>query len=293
MAHILLFAGRSDESDQWCDRAEAAATTHNEWLPLLRIWDVRGMRILRLGNVTEAAERYARCAALSATVELGEPCVVPWAAHAISAFAASRRAHDAEQVIDWLRRCAAGLPCRWPRATAAAGQAALDERAGRHDAADAGFNEALALHDEVDLPLDRVETLIAYGAFLRRRGRVVTARPALAEAVRVAEAAGAVWLAAEARDELALAGGRRRRASDDPLALTPSESRVARLAAGGAGNRDIAEQLLLSVNTVESHLRRVYAKLGIRSRRELIVKFAVRDDAGVGATSSSGKPWPP
>lgn len=286
MAHILLFAGRSGESDQWCDRAEAAAATHNEWLPLLRIWDVRGMRLLRQGHITGAAELYARCTALSGSVEVGEPCVVPWAGHAISAFAASRRAHDAAEVIDWLRRCAASLPCRWPRAAAAAGQAALDERAGHHDAAEAGFNEALALHDEVDLPLDRVETLIAYGAFLRRRGRVVTARPVLAEAVRVAEGAGAVWLAAEARDELALAGGRRRRASDDPLALTPSESRVARLAAAGAGNRDIAEQLLLSVNTVESHLRRVYAKLGIRSRRELIVRFAVRDDEdGVRATS--------
>jgi DNA-binding NarL/FixJ family response regulator len=286
MAHILLLAGRAEESEQWCDRAEAAAAAHGEWLPLLRIWDLRGIRLLRLGNVTEAAALYTRCAALTATVELGEPCVVPWAGHAIATFAASRRAHEAEQVMDWLRRCSTALPCRWPRATAAAGQAAIDERAGRHEAADAGFNEALALHGDVDLPLDRVETLIAYGAFLRRRGRVVTARPTLAEAVRVAEAAGAAWLAAEARDELALAGGRRRRASDDPLALTPSESRVARLAAAGAGNRDIAEQLLLSVNTVETHLRRVYAKLGIRSRRELIVRFAVGDDEG-GVRASS------
>jgi DNA-binding NarL/FixJ family response regulator len=287
LAHILLLTGRPDEGDEWWERAEAAAIQGGgEWLPLLRVWDLRGMRLLRRGLVAEAAELYARCAELAATVELGEPCVVPWAGHAISAFAASRRAQDAAQVIDWLRRCSGGLPCRWPRIAAAAGQAALDERAGRHDAADAGFNEALALHGEVDLPLDRVETLIAYGAFLRRRGRLVTARPALAEAVRVAEAAGAVWLAAEARDELALAGGRRRRASDDALALTPSESRVARLAAGGAGNRDIAEQLMVSVNTVESHLRRVYAKLGIRSRRELIVRFALGDDEdGVSATS--------
>ena len=287
LAHILLLTGRPDESHEWCGRAEAAASQGcREWLPLLRIWDLRGLRLLRHGLVAEAAELYAHCAELTATVELGEPCVVPWAGHAISAFAASRRTQDAAQVIDWLRRCAAGLPCRWPRIAAAAGQAMLDERAGRHDAADAGFNEALALHGEVDLPLDRVETLISYGAFLRRRGRLVTARPALAEAVRVAEAAGAIWLAAEARDELALAGGRRRRASDDALALTPSESRVARLAAGGAGNRDIAEQLMVSVNTVESHLRRVYAKLGIRSRRELIVRFALGDDEdGVRATS--------
>lgn len=295
MAHILLLSGRLEESDEWCARAEAGASSgRREWLALLRIWDLRGMRRLRQGRVAEAAEIYARCWALTHDVGLGEPCVVPWAGHAITAFATARRPEDAAEVIDWLRACAAGLPCRWPRATAAAGQAALDERAGRHDDAGAGFDEALAVHGQVDLPLERAETLIAYGAFLRRRGRVVTARPTLAEAVRVAEAAGAEWLAAEARDELALAGGRRRRASDDPLALTPSEARVARLAAAGAGNRDIAEQLMLSINTVETHLRRVYAKLGIRSRRELIVKFATWDgEDDVISTSWPGTLSPP
>ena len=64
----------------------------------------------------------------------------------------------------------------------------------------------------------------------------------------------------------------RRRASADPNALTPSEARVARLAAGGASNLDIAGQLLLSVNTVESHLRRIYQKLGVTSRLELLSK---------------------
>jgi DNA-binding CsgD family transcriptional regulator len=52
--------------------------------------------------------------------------------------------------------------------------------------------------------------------------------------------------------------------------LTPAEGRVARLAAEGLGNREIAEQLWLSVNTVGTHLRRIYAKLGIHSRRELL-----------------------
>lgn len=285
MAHALLLAGRLEESDEWCDRAEAAAG-RREWLGLLRIWDLRGMRRLRQGRVAEAADLYARCRDLTTTAGLREPCVVPWAGHAVGAFVASRRLADAATLVEWLRETAAGLPCRWPAATAAGGQAALDERAGRHDAAGAGLEEALALLGQVDLPLERAEALIAYGAFLRRRGRPGAARPPLAEALHLAEAAGAGWVAAEAGDELALAGGRRRRPGDDPGALTPSEARVARLAAAGAGNRDIAEQLLLSVNTVESHLRRVYAKLGIRSRRDLIVKFATWDgDAGVISSS--------
>jgi len=278
MAHVLLLMDRLEESDDWCDRAEAMATAgRDEWLPLLRIYDLRGVRLLRQGRAADAAGVYGRARKLTSRVELGEPCVVPWAGHAIAAFAGSRRIDEALGVLEWIEGSAAVLPCRWPALAASVGRAVLDERDGNHDSAEAHFRAALDLHQEVDLPLDRAETLVAYGGFLRRRGRMVTARPILAEAVRFADAAGAAWLAATAHEELSLAGGRRR-ATADPNALTPSEARVARLAAGGASNLDIAGQLLLSVNTVESHLRRAYAKLGIRSRRDLIVMSATWDE---------------
>jgi DNA-binding NarL/FixJ family response regulator len=77
-------------------------------------------------------------------------------------------------------------------------------------------------------------------------------------------------LAARAREELTVAGARPRR---DALrgrdALTSSELRVARMAAGGATNRQIAEALFITLRTVETHLTSSYAKLGIASRREL------------------------
>jgi DNA-binding CsgD family transcriptional regulator len=75
-------------------------------------------------------------------------------------------------------------------------------------------------------------------------------------------------LAARGATEFSLAGGRRRQTRGGKT-LTSAEERVAVLAARGRTNREIANQLWLSVNTVETHLRHIYAKLGIGSRREL------------------------
>jgi DNA-binding CsgD family transcriptional regulator len=122
------------------------------------------------------------------------------------------------------------------------------------------------------LPVEYAETLLGYGGFLRRHGQPAAARRVLARAIDVAGAAQARWLAGLAHAELRVAGGRRRR----PTAreLTPQEARVAALAATGAGNAQIARQLSVSVSTVETHLERIYAKLGIHSRHELIALAA-------------------
>jgi DNA-binding CsgD family transcriptional regulator len=120
------------------------------------------------------------------------------------------------------------------------------------------------------MPIERARTLLDYGSFLRHHGQPARARPVLAEAVERAEALNAGWLAAGARGELGAAGGRRRRPVGGRRALTPSEERVARLATGGASNETIAKQLSISVRTVETHLQHAYAKLGIRSRRQLM-----------------------
>ncbi len=128
------------------------------------------------------------------------------------------------------------------------------------------------------LPLEYVETLLAYGGFLRRNGQPARARPLLARAVEVAETAGADWLADLSRTELRVAGGRRRRGS--PGTLTAQEERVAGLVATGATNAEIARQLYLSLSTVETHLERIYLKLGIHSRHKLIAMAAAPGGAG-------------
>jgi DNA-binding NarL/FixJ family response regulator len=99
----------------------------------------------------------------------------------------------------------------------------------------------------------------------------VNGRPTLlAEALELAARCGARPLAARAREELNAAGARPRREWRTGVeALTPGELRVARLAAEGQTNREIAHTLYVTLKTVEGHLARGYAKLGITGRAEL------------------------
>ena len=109
-----------------------------------------------------------------------------------------------------------------------------------------------------------------FGAALRRANHRSDARAPLRDGLDLAHRCGATALVARAGEELAAAGARPR----TPLrtgfeALSPSERRVARLAADGRSNRDIAQALFVSTKTVEVHLSACYRKLGITSRAGL------------------------
>jgi len=118
--------------------------------------------------------------------------------------------------------------------------------------------------------LERARSLVEWGAALRRAGRRAAAREPLVEALDLAARCGAAPLAARAREELRAAGARPRREwRTGAEALTPGELRVVRLAAGGRTNREIAHELYVTLKTVEGHLSRAYAKLGIAGRAQL------------------------
>ena len=127
--------------------------------------------------------------------------------------------------------------------------------------------------------LEQTRVLVDLGAALRRANRRADARDPLRRALDLAERNGMRLLARRARDELHAAGARPRRAAlTGPHALTAAEHRVARLAAEGSSNREIAEQLYVTQRTVETHLTHVFAKLDIRARAELAVALT-RSDA--------------
>lgn len=118
------------------------------------------------------------------------------------------------------------------------------------------------------LVLAEVET--ARGELLARAGDTEAAREALRSGYARATACGAAPLASRAHDALVATGARPRRASTaGPAALTATELRVARLAGEGLSNREVAEQLYVTVKTVEMHLSSAYRKLGIASRAQL------------------------
>jgi DNA-binding CsgD family transcriptional regulator len=118
--------------------------------------------------------------------------------------------------------------------------------------------------------LERAKSLTELGAAQRRGGHRQRAREPLAEGLDLAARCGARPLVARAREELVASGSRPRREWRKGVdALTPTELRVARLAAEGNTNRAIAQAMYVTVKTVEGHLASVYRKLEIPGRGEL------------------------
>jgi DNA-binding CsgD family transcriptional regulator len=157
------------------------------------------------------------------------------------------------------------------------------------------LSESLRLLTPDHMVLERARTLVELGAALRRCGRRVAAREPLRAGLDLAERCGAVRLTERALDELRISGARpRRRALSGPDSLTPSEARVAQMAAAGMSNRDIAQTLFVSVKTIENQLGSAYRKLGVNSREQLDRALAQRDQEGPppGAVSdrSAGTP---
>jgi DNA-binding CsgD family transcriptional regulator len=131
--------------------------------------------------------------------------------------------------------------------------------------------------------VDLARALLELGMALRRGRRRADARPILREAIAVAQECGAAPLAEAAAHELQATGARVRRGGVlEREALTPRQRRIALMAADGATNAEIAQALFITRGTVEMHLGRAYAKLGIGSRRELAGALSSKDpDASV------------
>jgi DNA-binding CsgD family transcriptional regulator len=137
--------------------------------------------------------------------------------------------------------------------------------------ADARFQEALAAHERVAWSFGQARTELAYGGFLRRARRKTEARTLLRAALGRFEALGAAPWADRAAAELRATGETARKRDASTLdQLTPQELQIARLVAEGGRNRDIAARLFLSPKTVEYHLRKIFQKLDIGARADLI-----------------------
>lgn len=273
-ASLRLHTGSVHESDDWSRRAFDAAAEPGSRVALLRSAAAQAQRLVGEGRLRDACALSTRMESLARDLAIEEPCLVPWARPAVTAYALSNRYADAMRLLGWLDRSSQRLPCRWPRIVLAVGKALLAERRHDVDEAESHFQVALELHGQVTLPLEHVQTLLDYGSFLRRAGKPKAARRALDDALEQANAAGSGWLSALIQEEHAASGGRRQRLRHAVERLTPQESRVASLAGRGSTNREIAERLSVSESTIESHLQRVYGKLQIHSRRQLMAQAA-------------------
>ncbi|HEY5844120.1 MAG TPA: LuxR C-terminal-related transcriptional regulator, partial [Mycobacterium sp.] len=136
-------------------------------------------------------------------------------------------------------------------------------------AARARFEESLALLDGLPLRYDLARINFAYGQTLRRAGKRRDADVVIGTARELYLSLGAQTYVVRCERELKAGGLNQLRGSRDSVELTPQEEAVTTLVAQGLSNREVAAELYVSPKTVQYHLTRVYAKLGVRSRAEL------------------------
>ena len=219
-----------------------------------------------LGGEPDAAADHLR-AALDTALALGllEPNWARMDADLVEALVGGRRYAEADEALAAFgaRMATARLP--WSVVAHARATAVL--WIARHDADGALRVLDGVAADAADLPLvvERGRFDLVRGIALRRLRRVREARTALERACAAFDAAPTPPLSARARSELARLGGRPAAGHE----LTSAERRVAELAAAGRSNREIADELVVSVRTVESQLSAVYVKLGVRGRAAL------------------------
>ena len=170
----------------------------------------------------------------------------------------------------WRWPSASARRCRSPRALHARAVAEPDPRRARRALRARAGGRAGA-----PARLEAVRAAARARQRARLLGRRVEARDALRPALADADAAGAVLLAQRARRELVATGLRPRQAAiEGTAALTPRQRQICELAAVGKGNRAIAQELFLSIKTVETHLAAGYRKLGVNTRAELAAELA-------------------
>jgi DNA-binding CsgD family transcriptional regulator len=178
------------------------------------------------------------------------------------------RAHEALEILS-ASSGASGTP--WALGVEARSRALL----ARGDDAEKLYREAIDRLEPTRLRVDLARTRLLYGEWLRRERRRLDAREQLRTAYDFFADSGMEAFAERARIELRATGEHvRERTVDSVDQLTPQEGHVARLAAQGHTNREIAAQLFISPSTVEYHLGKVFRKLDVKSRTRLAARIS-------------------
>jgi len=235
------------------DRGEGAALTYADY--------ATAVLANGLGHYELAVDAARRASAAQELV------ISPWALYELTEAAArSNQRERAAAAADRLTGIAEASGTRWARGAAARSRALVAAGA----AADQAYREAIELLDQTRMATHAARARLSYGEWLRRENRRIDARAQLRLAFDALAALGVQAFAERARRELLATGDKVRTRHQDPGAeLTPQEREIARLARDGRTNAEIGTQLFIGARTVEWHLRKVFTKLDIGSRREL------------------------
>ena len=239
---------------QATDGGQGTAVQYASW--------ARSLLLNGLGRYEEAL-----VAAVEATEQMPELFVATWAqSELIESATRTDNGELAQRALDRLGEHTDLVDTDWALGVRARCEALVSEGA----AAERCYRDAVDRLGRTRLRPELARTHLLYGEWLRRENRRVDARAQLRAAYELFVTIGMEAFAERARAELQATGERVRRRVVEPRDdLTPQELQIARLARDGLSNAEIGARLFLSPRTVEWHLRKVFAKLGIRSRQEL------------------------
>ncbi|MGH3916868.1 MAG: helix-turn-helix transcriptional regulator [Pseudonocardiaceae bacterium] len=266
LADALMEQGSLDEAET----VLTVASQSHQPLPRTGYWawllGSRARLLTLQGRMQEGLQTWLACGRSFAAHGGQNPAILPWRSGAALALHHLGRWEETRELvaeeITLARRW--GAPTALGRALRVAGLVHSDQDGL------ALLHEATEVLASSPARLEYAKALIDLGAALRRSGRRNESRRQLRQGVELAHICGATPLVEHGWTELRASGARPRHvAPSGPGALTPSERRVAELAAAGHSNRDIAQALFITTNTVEVHLTRTYRKLGINGRANL------------------------
>ncbi|HWI74885.1 MAG TPA: AAA family ATPase [Baekduia sp.] len=277
LAECLLHRGDLEGAQRAIDNAYA----HGPVDQSLGAWVMcaQGQLLLQDGRAPEALELFLAGGRLLERHMLLSPALLPWRSRAAVAAHLSGRPAEAAALAEAELRLARQVGAPGPLGRALRASARIADSA----AAVGLLLEAASVLESSDSRLDYAMVLLDLGRVQRRHGRRANARDHLRNALDLAHRCGATALERDVQEELRAAGARpRRQVLTGFEALTPTEQRVALLAAKGMANREVAEALFVTKNTVDWHLRNAYTKLGVHRRdelREALGTHAELDDA--------------
>ena len=227
---------------------------------------VLGFLELSLSNYERADEHLHPVLRYLEQMGSAEPGIIPCVPDGIEALVALGRLDEAEALLVRLLEQGRALDRPWALATAWRCAGLLAAARGDLGRARSSLERAITEHERVPQPFELARTLMVRGVVERRNKQKRSARALLDQARDLFDQLGAPLWSAKAASELARVGGAAANAGE----LTPTERRVTQLVADGKTNREVADALFLSVKTVEANLTRIFRKMGIRSRAELI-----------------------
>ena len=263
--------GRVEQARDAAERGVALSESCGDEVFRLQHLSVLGFLELSTGDPQAADSILRPLAKRIASSGWREPSIYGELPNAIEALVELAELGEARRLLAELQDRLSRVESPWGEASAGRCEGLILAADGDLGAAFSALERALTVHEELPQPFDLARTLLALGAVQRRTRKRGAARDALERALAIFDELGAALWTEKARSELARVGGRTA-AGDE---LTPTERRIAELVAKGKTNKEVAAQLFITPRTVEGHLTRIYAKLGVRSRAELAHRTSV------------------